>query len=188
MNTKRLLLSTGLCAAACAAVLATVIDRATFAAEHEPEKAIAVLHGTQGNENVHGTVTFTKQGDGVLVEAHVMGLKPGQHGFHVHQYGDASAPDGASAGGHFNPANHPHAAPDADQRHVGDLGNMEADDKGHAMYKRVDKKIALSGENSIIGRAVVVHAGTDDLKTQPTGDAGGRLALGIVGIASTEQK
>lgn len=155
------------------------------AAHHEPQKAIAVLHPTEGND-VTGTVTFTQTDDGVKIEAHVNGLTEGKHGFHIHEFGDISAPDGTSAGGHFNPEGHEHGAPSDEKRHVGDLGNLEAGSGGHAMYERVDKVIALHGEHSIIGRAVVVHAGTDDLKTQPTGDAGGRVALGVIGVAKAE--
>jgi Cu-Zn family superoxide dismutase len=144
-------------------------------------KAIAVLHPTRGN-NVHGTVTFTKVTGGIRVVANITGLKPGKHGFHVHEKGDCSAPDASSAGGHFNPTKMPHSAPDAAQRHVGDFGNLTADSTGRASYNRVDRHIAFSGIRSIIGRAVIVHANADDLKSQPSGDAGGRVACGVVGI------
>lgn len=162
----------------------------TLAAEHgatggDAADAIAVLNPTQGN-NVSGIVKFTKVDDGVRIQAHIEGLTPGKHGFHVHQYGDLSAPDGTSAGGHFDPEGHQHGAPSDDMRHVGDLGNLEAGEDGHAHYDRVDTKIALSGEHSIIGRGLVVHAGEDDLESQPTGDAGGRVAVGVIGIAQQE--
>ena len=146
-------------------------------------KAIAVLNSTQGNK-VSGTVTFTKSGDGLRVVAEVSGLKPNtKHGFHVHEFGDCSAPDAASAGGHFNPGGHQHGAPDASERHVGDLGNLESDGSGKARLDWTDKMMKLSGKNSIIGYAVIVHEKADDLKTQPTGDAGGRIACGVVGVA-----
>lgn len=144
--------------------------------------AIAVLEPTQGHE-ARGIVTFTKVDDGVRVQAHIEGLTPGKHGFHIHEYGDRSAPDGTSAGGHFDPEGHAHGGPDADERHVGDLGNLEADANGHAHYDRVDAKLALKGDHSIIGRGIVVHVGEDDLESQPTGDAGGRVAVGVIGIA-----
>lgn len=146
------------------------------------KKAIAVL--VPGNDSgVSGTVTFTKVKDGVRVVADVKGLTPGKHGFHVHEFGDLSKADLTSTGGHFNPEGHAHAGPDAEERHVGDLGNLEADARGHAKADFVDKKIKLSGEHSIIGLAVIVHAGEDDLKSQPTGDAGGRVAGGVIAIA-----
>lgn len=149
-------------------------------------KAVCVLYPTEGNE-VMGTVTFTKADSGVVVVADVQGLTPGKHGFHVHQYGDCSAPDGKSAGGHFNPEDKDHGGPHADMRHVGDLGNLEADQDGKAHYEMTDTKISLSGEHSIIGRAIVVHAGEDDLSSQPTGAAGARVACGVIGIAQGEE-
>ena len=94
-----------------------------------------------------------------------------------------SSEDGTAAGGHFNPAGREHGAPDAAKRHVGDLGNLESDASGHAMYKRVDTVIELNGPSGIVGRGLIVHAGTDDLKTQPTGDAGARAAQAVIGVA-----
>jgi Cu-Zn family superoxide dismutase len=148
----------------------------------EPTKAIAVLHPTQGN-HVEGTVTFTKSGDEIKIVADVTGLAPGKHGFHVHQFGDCSSPDGNAAGGHFNPTKAPHAGHDAAQRHVGDLGNLEADASGKAHLELTDNMMTMSGEKSIIGRGVIVHEKEDDLKSQPVGNAGGRLACGVIGIA-----
>ena len=145
-------------------------------------KAIAVLHSTKGN-SVEGTVTFTKSGDEMKIVADVTGLTPGKHGFHVHQYGDCSSPDATSAGGHFNPTDNPHAGHDVAQRHVGDLGNLEADASGKAHLEVTDNMMTFSGEKSIIGRAVIVHEKGDDLKSQPVGNAGGRLACGVIGIA-----
>ena len=154
----------------------------TSAFAQEPTKAIAVLHPTKGS-NVEGTVTFTKSGDGVKIVADVSGLSPGKHGFHIHEFGDCSSPDGKSAGGHFNPSNNPHAGHDAAQRHEGDMGNIEADSAGKAHLELTDNMMTMSGENSILGRGVIVHEKADDLKSQPTGDAGGRLACGVIGIA-----
>ena len=88
-------------------------------------RAVAVLHAPQGND-VTGLVTFTKVKDGVRIQATISGLTPGKHGFHVHQFGDCSAPDGKSAGGHFNPHTKNHGAPAADPRHAGDLGQARA--------------------------------------------------------------
>jgi Cu-Zn family superoxide dismutase len=148
----------------------------------EPTKAIAVLHPTAGN-NVTGSVTFTKSGDVVKVVADVAGLTPGKHGFHIHEFGDCSSSDGSSAGGHFNPTHKQHGAPDASDRHAGDLGNIEADASGKAHLEWSDKVMKLSGADSIVGHAVIVHEKDDDLKTQPTGNAGGRLACGVIGMA-----
>ena len=97
--------------------------------------------------------------------------------------------DGKCAGGHFNPTGMPHGGPDDAKRHVGDLGNIKADDSGKATYKRVDKLISLNGSNSIIGRSVIVHAKADDFKTQqPPGNAGDRIGCGTIGIADPKMQ
>jgi len=145
-------------------------------------KAVAVLHATTGS-SVAGTVTFTASGDQVKVTADLTGLTPGKHGFHIHEFGDCSDPKAASAGGHFNPGNHQHGAPDMTDRHAGDLGNIEADASGKAHLELTDKMMKLTGADTIIGHAVIVHEKADDLKTQPTGDAGGRVACGVIGVA-----
>jgi Cu-Zn family superoxide dismutase len=145
-------------------------------------KAIAVLHPTTGN-SVSGTVTFTASGNQVKVVADITGLTPGKHGFHIHEFGDCSDPKAASAGGHFNPGHKQHGAPDTSERHAGDLGNIDADASGKAHLEWTDSVMKLSGSDSIIGHAVIVHEKADDLKTQPTGDAGGRLACGVIGVA-----
>lgn len=147
------------------------------------DQMTAVLHPTEGNET-SGIVTFTREGDQVRVSATIEGLSPeSRHGFHIHQYGDCTASDGTSAGGHFNPAQHPHAGPNADQRHVGDLGNLESNANGIAELSHVDSVIDLDGAHSILGRGVIVHAGEDDMESQPTGAAGSRLACGVIGVA-----
>jgi Cu-Zn family superoxide dismutase len=153
-------------------------------AEHAPAKvtyAIAMVEGL-GDHRVKGKVTFTKTDGGVEIVGEFTGLKPGKHGFHVHEFGDCSMADGKCAGGHFNPEGMPHAGPDDAKRHVGDLGNLEADGQGHASYKRTDKLISLSGPHSIIGRGLIVHGKADDLKSQPSGDAGDRIGCGVIGI------
>jgi Cu-Zn family superoxide dismutase len=154
--------------------------------ENPVTEAVAVLHPTEGNE-AHGIVSFTKVEGGIKITADVEGLSPGKHGFHIHEYGDCSASDGTSAGGHFNPENMPHGAPADVERHVGDLGNLEADDGGKAHYERTDDLISFAGAHSIIGLAVIVHAGEDDLTSQPTGNAGSRVACGVIGIANPQK-
>ena len=151
-----------------------------------PLKAVAVLHPTAGNK-VSGIVTFTEEADGVRVQADIAGLPPGKHGFHVHEFGDCSAPDLASAGAHFNPTNKPHAGPDSAARHVGDMGNVDADASGAAKLNYVDHEISLTNDQrSVIGRSVVVHAKADDLKSQPAGDSGARVACGVIGRAKSQ--
>jgi Cu-Zn family superoxide dismutase len=154
---------------------------AVSAAAKPVTKAVAVLSPTQGN-NVRGIVTFTRLASRVRVVGEIDGLTPGEHGFHVHEFGDVSSPDGTSAGGHFNPTGAPHAGPNERMRHVGDMGNVTASADGKA---RVDLflPISLEGPTGILGRSVVVHAKADDLKTQPSGDAGGRVAYGVIGVS-----
>ena len=144
--------------------------------------AIAMVEGL-GDHKVKGKVTFTQKGDEVEIVGEFTGLQPGKHGFHVHEFGDCSMADGKCAGGHFNPEGMPHAGPDDAKRHVGDLGNLEADGQGHAAYKRTDSMIKLNGPHSVIGRALIVHAKPDDFKTQqPPGNAGDRIGCGVIGI------
>lgn len=133
-----------------------------------------------GENVVTGKITFTQVPEGIKIVGDVEGLKPGEHGFHVHEHGDCGGVAGAAAGGHFNPTNKPHGGPDSPERHVGDLGNLVADENGHAHYERVDKIIALEGENSIIGRSIIIHADRDDFTTQPTGASGARIGCGII--------
>jgi Cu-Zn family superoxide dismutase len=166
-------------------VAAVAVASVAVASAAAPTKAVALLRPTQGS-SVEGKVTFSKADKGVKVAVRITGLTPGKHGFHIHEFGDCSAPDGASAGGHFNPSGEPHGAPTDPQRHAGDLGNVEANAQGVAELEYVDSKASLEGDGSVLGRGVIVHANPDDLKTQPTGNAGGRLACGVVGVAKPE--
>jgi len=146
--------------------------------------AVAVVMPTQG-QTATGTVHFHRVGDSVHVTGELSGLTPNaKHGFHLHEFGDCTAPDGASAGGHFAPEGHPHGAPDPATHHAGDLGNIEADAAGKAKVDVTVKGLGLaSGDRAIVGRAVVVHAQPDDLTSQPAGNAGARVGCGVVGVA-----
>jgi Cu-Zn family superoxide dismutase len=134
------------------------------------------------DSSVKGTATFTQKGDKVEVVASVSGLKPNQeHGFHIHEKGDCSSGDGMSAGGHFNPLGKPHAHPSTAERHAGDMLALKADDYGNANVSASLDIITVSdGPTGIIGRGLIVHAQADDYKTQPTGNAGARLACGVI--------
>jgi superoxide dismutase, Cu-Zn family len=145
-------------------------------------KAVCVLYPASGS-TVSGIVTFTRTDQGIKVVADISGLTPGKHGFHIHEYGDCSAPDAMSAGGHFNPAMQKHGGPMDMERHEGDMGNIIADDKGVAHLEITDKMMSFEGKNSIIGRGVIVHAKEDDLVSQPVGNAGARVACGTIAIA-----
>ncbi len=144
----------------------------------EETRASAVISPTEGNE-AQGTVEFMQEAGGVRVTATLTGLSEGDHGFHIHEKGDCSAADGTSAGGHFNPEGRAHGAPDAAERHIGDLGNITANPSGQARYDRLDSHVELSGANSIIGLAVIVHQDPDDF-SQPTGAAGPRVGCGVI--------
>ncbi|MCM2373833.1 superoxide dismutase family protein [Aporhodopirellula aestuarii] len=133
-----------------------------------------------GNSGVEGTIDFRQEDNTVKITGEVRGLKPGLHGFHIHEKGDLSDTEtGKSAGGHFNPTNEPHGKPSDEERHVGDLGNIEANEDGVAKIDIQDDVISLRGENSIIGRSLMIHEGEDKF-TQPSGDAGGRVAFGKI--------
>ena len=157
---------------------------ATADAQTETASAVAELHALKGGEGVSGTVTFTKTSGGVHVVADIKGLTPGAHGFHIHEKGDCSDPEGKSAGGHFNPTGMAHGGPDAMPHHAGDFGNLTADASGTAKLDIVSKDISFDGANSILDRAVIVHAKADDLKSQPAGDSGARIACGVIKAAS----
>ena len=168
------------------ATAVTALSQVSKEKPSAPLKAIAVLYPSEGNK-VSGTVTFTEVADGVQVEVEIAGLTPGKHGFHVHEFGDCSAADASSAGAHFNPTNQPHAAPDAEARHVGDMGNIEANASGAAKSNYLDHNISLANDQrSVIGRSVVIHAKADDFKSQPAGDSGARVACGVIGLAKSQ--
>lgn len=143
---------------------------------------VAVMAPTDGN-TTHGTVTFTAVSGGVKAVANIKGLSPnGTHAIHVHQFGDVRGSDGKSAGGHYNPAGHDHGLPAQSKRHAGDLGNLTADFNGDAQYEITVSNITLTGRNAIIGRGVIIHAKADD-GGQPTGNAGARISMGVIGVA-----
>ncbi len=150
------------------------------------DEAVAVVHATEGN-STEGTVLFTQTDDGVHVQGTISGLEADtRHGFHIHQYGDCRASDGTSAGGHFNPEGVEHGGPMDEERHVGDLGNLESNSEGEATVNFTDSKLQLGGENSILGLGVIVHAEDDDLESQPTGAAGARIGCGVIGQANPD--
>jgi Cu-Zn family superoxide dismutase len=149
-----------------------------FAQAQEATKATATLE-PKSESKVTGVVTFTKTGAETRVVADIENLTPGKHGFHIHEKGDCSAADASSAGGHFNPTHQHHGGPTGTERHAGDLGNIEADASGKAHLDWTGK-LSLRGSDSIIGKSVVVHEKADDLKTDPAGNSGARIACGEI--------
>jgi len=150
---------------------------------HAPKadaQAQAKLEARSGS-TVGGVVMLKAMGDRLLVEARVSGLTPGEHGFHVHESGDCSAPDAASAKGHFNPDGKGHGHHHGSERHAGDLPNLVADASGNASYKAEVPQLKLGhGTHNIVGRSLVVHADPDDYKSQPAGNSGKRVACGTI--------
>ena len=129
---------------------------------------------------VSGKVTFTEVHGKLRVEAMVSGLTPGEHGFHVHDVGDCSAPDATSAKGHFNPTAKAHGHHDSAEHHGGDMPNLVADASGMAKYSAEVSGLTLSGPTGVLGRSVVIHADPDDYKSQPAGNSGKRVACGVI--------
>ncbi|MEO8504351.1 MAG: superoxide dismutase family protein [Acidobacteriota bacterium] len=161
---------------ACAALLLAAVTSAAAA----DLKASATLSGKAGAK-VSGTVTFTEHAGTVTADAHLTGVAAGKHGFHIHEKGDCGDVDFKNAGGHFNPTGAQHGAPTDAQHHAGDLGNIDIDVNGHGTLEISSSMLTVTdGPNSVVGKAVIVHEKADDLKTQPTGDAGGRIACGVV--------
>jgi Cu-Zn family superoxide dismutase len=140
--------------------------------------AVATLTSADG---VTGTVRFVPAAGSIDVVVELSGLAPGPHGFHIHETGDCSADDFTSAGGHFNPHAHPHGAPTDAERHAGDFGNVVATDAGTVdATLSMDVVLDPGAEGSIVGRAVILHADADDLRSQPSGAAGRRIACGVI--------
>ncbi len=153
--------------------------------EKKVTRATAVIHPTKG-QTVSGVVKFERTLGGTTIQWELSGLTPGLHGFHIHEFGDCNCDDGKCAGGHYNPEGKKHGGPGAAERHVGDLGNIEAGADGKSSGTLTDPLVQLGGPHSVIGRAVIVHEKPDDLASDPTGNAGGRIGIGVIGIAKEE--
>ena len=164
-----------------AIVAAAVLVAACQTTPSEPPRATAQLQPTKGNKTF-GEATFEQMGDKVRVTIFVQGLKPGQeHGLHIHEVGDCSSGDGMSTKGHFNPHGKPHGNPASSNRHAGDLPALKANKAGRAKVEAdLDIVTVEPGPASVVGRGLIVHADPDDYKTQPTGNAGARLACGVI--------
>jgi superoxide dismutase, Cu-Zn family len=167
----------------CSAIMLSsgaILTGAPAAAPRSGPTAVAAVQPL-GTSAVKGTVRFTQLEHGVEINADISGLAPGSHGFHIHEFGDCSAADGSSAGGHFNPEGKPHGGPDSAAAHAGDYGNLEADASGHALLKLISHRITLDqGLSGVIGRSVIVHGKADDLTSQPAGNAGPRIGCGVI--------
>lgn len=149
---------------------------AATAAEAAAPKSVETIFQSKSGSKLAGKASLTETAEGVKVVISLDGVSPGDHGSHVHEKGDCSAPDAASAGGHFNPATNPHALPASTPRHLGDLGNIvvAADGKGTLEILAPGANLKEGDPNSFLGRAIIVHEKKDD-GGQPTGNAGGRI-------------
>ena len=167
--------------AAAALALSGCASSATAPAPAEGPRASATIEA-RSDSTATGTATFTELSTGgVKVHVHIEKAPPGTHGLHIHEKGDCSDPKAASAGGHFNPGGMPHSGPMDLKRHAGDLGNIEIKADGTGDLDITSDMLTVKpGPNSVVGRSVVFHEKADDLKTQPTGNAGGRFGCGVI--------
>ena len=164
----------------------TAAAGSTSASEDMPQAAIAVLHGTEGNDDVTATIRFTPEDGGVAYTTEAEGLAPGKHGYHIHLYGDCSAPDGTSAGTHFNLKGSSKNPPKDIDRITGDLGDLDAGEDGSASDEGMLAGASLTGAKALIGRGVIIHAKPNDPSQPPIGAAGSRQACGVIGIAEAD--
>jgi superoxide dismutase, Cu-Zn family len=168
---------------ACAMLMVAGIVASTFAAD-APEATVSIMPSkaaaTQpSNTNVTGTITFTQTDADIHVVGDITGLSPGKHGIHIHAKVDLSDPQLKSAGPHWDMGKHHHGGPDSMEHHTGDLGNLTADDSGKAHIDEVMKGVKVE---DLAGHSVIVHAGEDDMKTDPAGNSGGRIAGGAIEV------
>jgi superoxide dismutase, Cu-Zn family len=150
--------------------------------------AAAQIAPTQGN-TVTGALALAQSSGGVHITGSIQGLKPdAEFGFHVHEKGDCTAPDGSSAGGHFNPTQAQHGNPTGPTHHAGDMPNIKSDDQGVAQVDVTAGGTSLTGDpgTDIMGKAIVVHESPDDYATQPSGNSGKRVACGVIAAPSPQ--
>ncbi|MCY0987003.1 superoxide dismutase family protein [Nannocystis sp. ILAH1] len=164
-------------------IVSLILAGPTACGSSKSDEVVAVAElAPLGASAVDGTVTFTKKNGEVHVEARINGLQTGDHGFHIHEFGDCSAPDGKSAGEHFNPDATDHGAPKAPRHHAGDLGNLAGGGSGKqtTLDMKLEGFTLDNGPRGILGRSVVVHAAPDDYTSQPAGNSGARIACGVI--------
>jgi len=157
----------------------------TSSDEDMPKAAVAVLTPTEGNEP-RATIRFTPQDGGLAYTTEATGLNAGKHGYHIHVYGDCSAPDGKSAGTHFNLKGSSKNPPEDIDRITGNLGVLEAGEDGNAEGEGTLENASLTGAKSIIGRAIIIHQKGNDESKPPIGAAGPRQACGVIGIGESQ--
>ncbi|WP_047547779.1 superoxide dismutase family protein [Psychroserpens sp. Hel_I_66] len=157
----------------------TATDEPAYYAD---KKKVTLALESKSSSNVTGNVVFTQDQGVVTMIAVLSGLSQGEHAIHIHEKADCSSEDGKSAGGHWNPTAQPHGKwGDAGGYHKGDIGNFNANEKGHATITKITDEWCIGcGDDAkdILGKAIIVHQGVDDYKSQPSGDAGSRVSCG----------
>lgn len=145
--------------------------------EISPKRAVSDLHSSK-NKNLKGNISIEEKGGGLIFKADVKGLKPNaKHGFHIHEKGICEGPDYKSAGAHLNPHKTKHGDPKSSHKHLGDLGNIQTDQTGSSKTVITIENVTL---DEISGKSVLIHESMDDLKTDPSGNSGGRIACGLI--------
>ncbi len=145
------------------------------------KQAIAIINASSGSE-VSGTATFTQTGQNVMLRIEVENVSPGEHGVHIHEYGDCSAPNGTSAGGHWNPTNVAHGKWGEGEFHLGDIGNIMVGEDGTGSIELATDlwEIGTGSDIDVVGKSIIVHADPDDFISQPSGNAGARIGCGVI--------
>lgn len=162
-------------------IIASTLIFATSNIASTKMKAMKANLSSSTLRSLSGDVSFKKVKEGIQVSGHFSGLNPNTtHGIHVHEKGECSGPDYSSAGGHFNPNNRMHGSPDKNSSHVGDLGNLVADANGMASINKIVPHDKAKDFSKMSGKSVIIHSGADDLRSQPSGDSGDRIACGVI--------
>ena len=145
------------------------------------KQAIATIGSTSGS-SVTGMATFTQNGEQITLTIEIQGATPGLHAVHIHESGDCSAPDGTSAGGHWNPTGVAHGKWGVGEFHLGDLGNITVGEDGTGSFELTTDlwDIGTGSDVDVVGKGIVVHAGADDFTSQPSGAAGARIGCGAI--------
>ena len=160
---------------------ASVEHAAVVIATREVKRATGYINPKSGSE-VYGSAIFITEGSQITLQVSIEGAPPGEHACHIHEIGDCSSDDGKSAGGHWNPTAMDHGKWGDEPFHLGDIGNILVgeDGKGALMLTTDRWATGGGGDNDVLGKAVIIHAGTDDFTSQPTGGAGGRIGCGVI--------
>ena len=149
------------------------------------QQAIAILGSASGSD-LTGTATFTQNGETITLAVEIQSVSPGLHAVHIHEKGDCSAPDGTSAGGHWNPTNVAHGKWGVGEFHLGDIGNITVGEDGTGRIELTTNlwEMGTGSDLDIVGKGIIVHAGADDFTSQPSGAAGARIGCGAIQLVN----